>query len=115
MWVNRLVWESLNARLTSAEAVKTTQEHHNRALEVSCDWLRVRLTQLEHERAQLIYQLLGIKVPVPEIVPAPPSRITSESILNSVPSFEDIGDAMAIKLGISHNPDGTLRYSPPAQ
>ena len=112
MWVDRQTWTALETRATAAEAVKAQLDRHNNALEVSCDWLRVRLTQLEHERAQLIYQLLGVKVPVPEIERASAPRITSDTILNSTPSFADLGDAEAAKLGIFHNPDGTLRYEP---
>lgn len=112
MWVDRQTWTALEARAIAAEAVTAQLDRHNNALEVSCDWLRVRLTQLEHERAQLIYQLLGVKVPVPEIERAPAPRVTAESILNSTVSFADLGETEAAKLGIFHNPDGTIRYEP---
>lgn len=112
MWVDRISWQALNDRTVAAEAVRAQLDRHNTALEASLDWMRVRLTQLEHERAQLIYQLLGIKVPVPEIAQAPkPSRTGFDSPLNETISFEDVGDEVAAKLGISHNADGTLRYS----
>ena len=60
------------------------------------EWLRLRVNQLEVERAGLLEKATGIKTAVPEIV-----RTASplDNMINSF-SFEDVGDTMAKKLGL---------------
>ena len=60
------------------------------------DWLRLRINQLEIERAQLLEKATGIKTAIPEIVRTP-SNI--DTMLNNF-SFEDVGNEAAKKLGL---------------
>jgi hypothetical protein len=91
-----------------AEGVATALEKEVVALHTMNDWLRIRVEQVERERAKLIELHFGVKVEVPHIRAA--VEATPEQILNDLPTFADVGDAVAEKLGISWNPDGTLAY-----
>lgn len=109
MFLDRKVYDDLrldNAKLQTEARVLSEQ---NRALQTTCDWFRVRISQLERERAQLLFNYTGVKVEVPEIVAAPTAKDTHP--LNAVPHFNDIGDEAAKLLGVGWNADGTLRYS----
>lgn len=106
MWISKATYDDWQKRLTRAEAVKEALERHNSALAATMDWLRVRVTQIEMERAQLMYNYMGVKIAVPQIERAPevPQRV------DALPDFNDVGDAEAARLGIGWNPDGTLKY-----
>ena len=85
----------------------------NRFLQTTLDWMRVRLTQIEHERAQMLYNFTGVKVQVPSIereTPAAPRPGSVSDILAAVHHFGDVGDAEALKLGVDWNADGTVNY-----
>ncbi len=60
------------------------------------DWLRLRVNQLEQERAQLVEKAYGIKIAVPEVVRQPAANALQ---LNST-LFEDLGDENAKTLGL---------------
>lgn len=117
MWVQRKHYEELfqiavehgNAALAHA-SVDRELRARIAATDVTCDWLRIRCTQLEKERAQLILQYTGVRIETPNLVPAPKEPTISE-VLNEMTLFEGVDDDTAKKLGISHNPDGTLSYS----
>ena len=72
------------------------------------DLLRVRVKQLEMERAQLLWNYTGVKVPVPEIVK---TDGVASNPMNQTPNFNDVGNAEAAKLGISWDENGELVYS----
>lgn len=61
------------------------------------DWLRMRVNQLEHERAILINKVHGIDVGSPMIakVQPPPPDLHELQF-----SFEDVGDDIAKQLGL---------------
>lgn len=109
MWISRVVFTELRDKLLKAEAVRDSLATHNRALETTCDWFRVRITQLEHERALLIQHYMGVNIPVPSIERVPDKP--KESPYHPVPHFNDIGDAEAKRLGITWNPDGSVSYA----
>ena len=105
MWISRAAFETL-----SAERIKATEEarvlaHQNAAQQITMDWLRVRNEQVERERAQLLWQYVGIKTQIPIAVAAPKSP---DDVLSGGNAFEDIGDAAAAAAGIDWNLDGTL-------
>ena len=106
MWINRKVYTNLVLAEAATKAAYTEQARQVAALTATMDWLRVRVTQLEMERAQLMYNYMGIKVPTPVIERAPevPQRV------DALPDFNDVGDAEAARLGIGWNPDGTLKF-----
>ena len=61
------------------------------------EWSRVKINQLEYERAALLEKAYNIKLPVPEI-----ARTASNYDLESFSqfAFEDLGDETAKKLGL---------------
>lgn len=82
------------------------------AMQTTMDWMRVRVNSLEHERAQLLFNYMGVKVAAPVIEAAPATKSADQSlaeILHRAAHFEDIGDEQAAKLGIGWNEDGSIR------
>lgn len=111
MLISRQAYNDLRDLALKAEAVCHKVEQHNVALQTTMDWMRTRLNQLEHERAQLIYQYMGVKIAVPVIAPAPavqPEAVAN--MINETPSFEDMGDEEAARQGISWNAAGEVVY-----
>lgn len=108
MWISSDVYLKLREELATERGRNEAQAVAARALETTLDWLRVRLTQLEGERAVLISNYMGISIPTPSIVKAPKPE---ESPYHSVPHFHDVGDAEAARMGISWAEDGTVTYS----
>jgi hypothetical protein len=118
MWVDRKAWDHVNHQLAQAYGTVAGLERSITALETTMDWMRVRLTQLEHERAMLIQHTLGVTIAVPSIEKAPPTKGTGTPRsdfghpLHAMPSFDDVGDEEAARLGISWDPtDGSVRYA----
>lgn len=80
--------------------------------DLTIDWMRHRINALEKERAILLNKVAGIHIPVPEIVPTRPGTLSRDlPDFDSLPSFEDVGDQEATRLGIKHLDDGTLKYT----
>jgi len=112
MWVNKTAYLELYA----AWQVQTTG---NRllgeqvvALNTTLDWFRVRISQLEHERAVMLKKYLDIDVPVQVV-----ERQREASSLNAyhmTADFNDMGDAAAKSLGIGWDADtGVVTYGLP--
>lgn len=107
MWIDRNTYDDLRQdHATSASEARVLSEQ-NRALQTTIDWFRIRISQLEQERAQMLYNYTGVKVAVPQIERAP--ETDPAKILQSVQHFHDIGDREAARLGIGWNDDGTLK------
>lgn len=105
MWITRELFERLLVRETEAKAAAQILSEQNNILRTHMDWMRVRVNQLEAERAAFLFDKAGIKIPVPEIQYDAHTRD-----YNELPSFEDIGDQEARRLGIKYGPDGTIIY-----
>lgn len=117
MWVDKQTMDDLRLSEANARGIAQALERQVIAQNTTLDWMRIRLTQLEHERAVLIQNYMGISITTPVFEKAPvkstgvgQGRSEWDSPLNAVPSFEDIGDEEAARLGIEHNGDGTVRY-----
>ena len=109
MWVDKTVYFELRDALAAAVATRDTLIGHNRALETTNDWFRVRISQLEHERAVLMQNYMGIAVPVMSIEKEKPR--TDPNIYQATPHFNDVGDDEAKRLGIEWNPlTGEVTY-----
>ena len=115
MWINRHTYEQLIADLhhvqserTAAKESKYLFQEQNKVLQVNLDWLRTRVNQLEHERAQLIFNYMGVKIVVPEI-----QTVKQDDVhpLNAIPHFNDVGDQEAARLGIGWDTEGRVAYS----
>ena len=108
MWISRTTYTDLRESYIKANEEAKVLASQIRAYETTQDWFRVRITQLEHERAALVQNYMGVTLPVPSIERAPEPN--KESPYHPVPHFNDVGDAEAKKLGITWNPDGSVSY-----
>lgn len=123
MWINKAFFEmviadnkaqadKLNAWQNTCHAL---QAKHDDALaqkakdDITIDWMRHRINALEKERTILVQKVAGIALPTPEIVPTRPGSMTIPNF-NELPSFEDVGDAEAARLGISHDDMGYAEF-----
>lgn len=104
MWIARPEYDrlieargKLDAVLQRCAAQQTTNE-----------WLMMRLTQLEHERAVLIQNYMGVKVPVPEIGTKADTVDIDQLLRNPGALFADVGDEEAERMGLDWAPDGTV-------
>lgn len=116
MWLNRKVYQDLQDRLTEANAKVVAETGANRALKETLNWLMVRVTSLEKERAVLLHRFFDVKIPVPEFSQAPaeqlPNPFGANSKLNELANlFADIGDERAAKEGITHDEEGHVVYT----
>lgn len=107
MWISQATFTSLVADRAKAEGEARALETHNVALKTTMDWMAMRLTQLEHERAQLIFNYMGVKIQVPSIEPAG-EPVTTSDILSAAPSFADMGDEAAKAEGYDWDAEGRL-------
>lgn len=106
MWITRSEYDRLRTESTA-----------NKTL---ADWLRLRVNQLERERAQLLQRALQLPIEAPELLREEPARLAPPSTqdllrANGVPQiagldFDDIGDELAESLGIGHDSEGRIRY-----
>lgn len=117
MWISREVYQDLKDKVTKAEQRAEAEVVAGRALKETLNWLMVRVTSMEKERAVLLYRMFDIKIPVPELDAAPPpaevlpNPFGANSKLNSLADlFADMGDAEAAKQGITHDAEGAVIY-----
>ena len=109
MWINRVEFLELVADRADAESEARTIAEQNKVLAVNLDWLRTRVNQLEHERAQLLWNYTGVKVAVPQIQQV--DGVAGNHPLAEMPSFNDMGDAEAKRQGIEWDSEGRVVYS----
>lgn len=72
-------------------------------LEISGDWLRAQVNQLQLERVELLNKVYGIRVPAPQLI-----KERSVTTASQGPpafdlrdfSFDDVGDEIAKKIGL---------------
>jgi hypothetical protein len=85
------------AKLSAENAVLRVSEATAKA---NFDWLRIRVNQLEVERAQLVKRAYNIDVPVPEVVRSNQRAGASDLLQLTSALFEDVGEAGAKELGL---------------
>lgn len=107
MWISRLVYDDLRDSALKANTVAAELRTQNLQLKSTMDWMTLRLNQLEHERAQLIHNYMGVKISVPTIEPEP---VKLSDVLGETVSFEDMGDTEAAKNNVGWNEMGELVY-----
>ena len=113
MWISQAAWlktreEFITLQAERNEAVKKAEQQ-----EVTLGWFMHRLTQVEHERSKLIFNFTGVKVDAPtyeQAAPEPTAADLHKNPLNSIPSFADVGDVEAAKLGIDWDEEGAVVY-----
>lgn len=77
--------------------------------DISIDWLRHRVNALEKHNAILLQKAAGVSLPIPEIVPSRPGTMSAP--FDAMPSFEDVGDDEAKRLGLGHDSLGFLKFN----
>ena len=111
MFLKQTVFLTLHDKITKAEQETRTLREQNRAMQVTMDWMRVRVTQLEHERAVMLDHFMSIKVQVPEIISAPsPSADDFARQMQAYTQnlFNDVGDERAKALGLQWDDAGEV-------
>lgn len=104
MFISRKVYDDLLAERIKANAECSAIQRTAFGLEAQLNWLQVQYTRVSYENAQLLERYLGIKVPVPSFE----KERTEPLDPNQTLSFQDVGDAMAAKMGIGWADDGTV-------
>lgn len=108
MFISRKHYDDQRQERQKAIAEADALRAMNVQLNTHMDWMRIRLTQLEFERAAMLKRYLNIEVAVPQF--EAPQEVPD---LNQAGmDFNDVGDAAAATLGIGWNADGTLNYTP---
>lgn len=110
MWIRRTTYDAMLARALEAQGAKAVLERQVDAQKITQDWMIHRLTQLEHERAQLLYRYMDVKVTVPELTPDTPQTDNASIIGNDLPSFNDVGDEEAKRLGLGWDSTGRVTH-----
>jgi len=108
MFINRETYNDTQKEAVALRAAYHEQTARIASMQATIDWLMVRVTQVEHERAQLFERYTGVKIAAPAIVKAPEVKKSDRSFDFPV-SFEDMGDSKSQELGIGWNEDGTLK------
>lgn len=108
MWIPRAEYDELMVRALRANGAAEVLERQVASQKTSMEWMVLRLTQLEHERAQLLYRYMDIKITVPTIELDVPITPESSAIGSDLPSFNDVGDAEAKRLGLDWDAEGRV-------
>lgn len=93
------------ARITAVAAERTSQKTKD---DLHLAWFTHRVNALEKEKVLLLQRITGVAFPVPEIVPTRPGTISDTYA--QMPSFEDVGDSEAARLGAAHDEEGYLQF-----
>lgn len=107
MWIKRSEFRQLVQDVAAALGARDAMQRQVDAQKVNQDWMVLRLTQLEHERAQLLYRYMDVKITVPEVALDVPITPTT-SQMSDIPSFQDVGDEEAKKLGLDWDDQGRV-------
>jgi hypothetical protein len=109
MWIDRTVFNELvdaHARGDASRDQVALLTQQLALAQRNFEWLTVRVTQLEAERAALLERQTGVRVSVPHVsVPGggPPRPVgDADDFLARLPAlFEDAGDEPALPVGAS--------------
>lgn len=124
MWMNARIFNALQLDLSTTRFDLATSRAEARILceqlasaRTTMEWLSVRITQVEHERAAFMQKLTGISIITPSIQYTAPTLGAAGPLgmasdpLAELPSFQDMGDEAAIREGVMWNADGSVRYT----
>jgi hypothetical protein len=113
MWISTQAYIADKTNFVTVVAERDAAKQQLVALTNTLQWLQARVTQLEMERAAMVFQQYGVKIPVPVLETAPEMPGGNggiDSPLNAVPNFNDVGDEEARRQGIGWNDNGELQY-----
>jgi hypothetical protein len=108
MWMSRAAFDALQQERFKLQADLTAATQLVAAQKSTLDWLMLRMTQLEAERAKLLWKYMGVSVPVPEMIHEPEPGSSFDNPMNALPSFNDMGDDKAAKSGYGWDAEGNL-------
>lgn len=132
MWINQVAWAAFlcvidrtnaerdrmaeqwdaahgtNERLVGEQVALKAQKAKD---DLHIDWLRHRVNALEKQNAQLLMKVTGVPFAIPEIVANRPGTMTLPPEFDTMPSFEDVGDVEADRLGLALDENGQLLYA----
>jgi hypothetical protein len=106
MWIKRADYDRMLGNALTVQGANGALESQLATQKTTIDWLLVRLTQLEHERAQLIYRYMDVKIVTPEF--SPDKNPVGAQAISDIPSFEDVGDEKAKELGLDWDSEGRV-------
>jgi len=124
MWVSKREFDKLVKSEESKWGLFLTERERTTALgvdvehlknqkakdDMTIDWMRHQVNALSKQNSILMAKVAGVHFPVPEIVPTRPGTLTMPDY-SSMPSFEDVGDDEAVRLGLQHTVDGQLEFT----
>jgi hypothetical protein len=102
MWISKAHYDTMDGLINSSQARNTEMlqreaglrqklydlDRENERMRADMDWFKLRLNQVERERAMLIQDRLGVKIAVPEFVP---TYEDPASALAQMPDFGSVG------------------------
>jgi hypothetical protein len=103
MWVRRTLYDQVWQEWVKSREEAAIFQRVNEHQQTTMDWLMVRLTQLEKERAALLFKLSGVVIETPVITREPTSPIPQNVPVDALPIFDDMGE--------EQNPDGSVKYA----
>lgn len=114
MWLSQTAWLKEREDAIAMRAERDMAVQQLKQQETTLAWFMHRLTQIEQERAKLIFNYTGVRVEAPTYEQPDPEKDGASMIqknpLNALPSFEDVGDEEAARLGIDWNSEGEVIY-----
>lgn len=111
MWISRETYDELREEAIMAQTEARVLSGQVQSLETSIGWMRLRLTQVEQERARLILNYTGVQIATPRLEASnAPTPVSPNEALSAQGLFNDLGDDLAQKMGISWSPDGSVSY-----
>lgn len=111
MWISQATFAALMKERFEAQGVAQALERQVATQNITLDWFKAQLTKSEYERAALIQNYMGVKVPVMEFQDtklAEKPVISTEDILGATVNFGDVGDEEARRMGLDWDNEGRL-------
>ena len=108
MWLTQTAYLETQKALLQVIAERDAIRQQQAALVNTNEWLMVRVTQLEHERAVFLRTQFGVSIAAPTIQRADP---VSQLDLNQTISFADMGDEEALRQGIGWDEHGSVLFN----
>lgn len=109
MWIRKAEFLKLVEDKARAHGEAAVLDKQNAILQSVLNQFALRLTQLEKERAQLLFQYTGVKVEFPRIEKE--NTTTPFDPMKQMPDFNDMGDALAKEHGIEWDNEGRVVYT----
>lgn len=89
---------SLREELAAVKAERDTLKHQLVVANTNFDWARIKLNQLEFEKAALFEKVTGAKIPAAELVKTMSQEATVD--FDRMIGFDDMGDKLAKRFGL---------------